>query len=76
MDGSERATFIEFDLKLPNMLAIDYEANDLCWTDAGLQRIECVQLNGHGRRIIYTPAPYPFDLTIANNYIFWTDWHE
>lgn len=38
MDGSERHVFVEFDLALPNMLAIDYDANDLCWTDAGNHR--------------------------------------
>lgn len=57
------------------MLTIDYKANDLCWTDAGLRRIECIKLNGQERRIIYTPANYPFDLTISGQYVYWTDWH-
>lgn len=74
MDGSERRIFISEDLGLPNMLAIDLERDDLCWTDAGLRRIECINIDGYRRRTIYTPAAYPFDLTIANNNIYWTDW--
>lgn len=76
MDGSGRETFLSADLSVPNMLAIDYQTNDLCWTDAGLGRVECIYLNGQSRRVIYTPAKYPFDLTLAGNWIFWTDWGE
>ncbi|RWS16291.1 Nidogen-1-like protein [Dinothrombium tinctorium] len=74
MDGSDRSPFVTEDLGLPNMLAIDFYANDLCWTDAGLKRIECINLSGSKRRVIYTPAVYPFDITIAKNDVFWTDW--
>ena len=76
MDGTERGTFVSENLVLPNMLAIDYASNDLCWTDAGSHRIECVSLNGQNRRIIHTPAAYPFDITVASDYIFYTDWQE
>lgn len=61
-------------LSLPNSLAIDFVTNDLCWTDAGHMRIECMDLSASSRRVIFTPAPYPFALTIAMDDIFWTDW--
>ena len=74
MDGTMRSIFIQNDLSLPNNLAIDYEHHDLCWTDAGVKKIECVNLHGHNRRIIHSPNQYPFDLTIAGDFIYWTDW--
>lgn len=72
MDGSGRNILVSGELGLPNMLAIDYATNDLCWTDAGLRRIECLTLEG--RRTVYSPAAYPFDLTFADGHIYWTDW--
>ena len=74
MDGSERRLFVDSDVGLPNMLTIDYSTNDLCWTDAELHRIECADLHGKNRRTMYTPVDYPFGLTCAGNFIFWTDW--
>ncbi|RWS25534.1 nidogen-1-like protein, partial [Leptotrombidium deliense] len=76
LDGSDRELFVSNDLGLPNMLTIDYHSNDLCWTDAGLKRIECKNIHSPSRRVVYTPAAYPFDITIAKNDIYWTDWEQ
>ena len=38
------------------------------------QVIECSDLNGNYRRILVTSVPHPYGLTIAGNYIYWTDW--
>lgn len=56
------------------MLAIDFRTHDICWTDAGHKRIECANLNGENRRVVFTPAEYPFGLAIAGDYLFWSDW--
>lgn len=56
------------------MLTIDFHTSDICWTDAGLHRIECASLTGSNRRVVYTPAEYPFGLAIKGDLIFWTDW--
>jgi nidogen (entactin) len=74
MDGTNRKVLLQRDLGLPNMLTIDFKHNDLCWTDAGLKTIECIGLAGNNRRVIYAPAAYPFDLTVADDHIYWTDW--
>uniref|UniRef100_A0A4D5RTH0 Putative lipophorin receptor n=1 Tax=Ixodes scapularis TaxID=6945 RepID=A0A4D5RTH0_IXOSC len=75
MDGTGRSVLVEGDgLELPNMLALDLEHNDLCWTDAGRRTVECVNLSGGGRRTVYTPAQYPFGLALAAGKVFWTDW--
>ncbi|XP_054154172.1 nidogen-like [Oppia nitens] len=74
LDGTGRTVLINTDLGLPNNLALDYDRNDLCWTDAGLHRIECIDLYSNSRRVIHTPTAYPFDLSIVGNSIYWTDW--
>ena len=76
LDGepNSRKVLIEQDLKSPNNLLIDFDHNDLCWTDADLHRIECINLYTMSRRVIYAQASYPFDLAIAHNTFYWTDW--
>lgn len=56
LDGKQRSILVTNDLKLPNNLMIDFEHNDLCWTDAGLNRIECMNLYTKSRRVIYSQA--------------------
>ena len=75
-NGSDRGILASSDLSLPNMLAIDFKSNDLCWTDAGLHRIECSSLGDRSRRVVYTPASYPFGLAIQGDLLFWTDWQS
>ncbi|KAI1284954.1 Nidogen-1 [Halotydeus destructor] len=76
MDGTERMTLVNSDFSLPNMLAIDYTTNELCWTDRGTDgRIQCISLNGQNYRIVFAERDHiPFDLTFAGEYIFWTSW--
>lgn len=74
LDGKNRQVLVSKDLKLPNNLVVDYEHSDLCWTDAGTHRVECINLYTQSRRVIFSQASYPFDLTIAQNTIFWSDW--
>jgi len=74
MDGSDRSELVSETLALPNMLVIDFDRNNLCWTDSGLGRIECIGLNGQSRKLVYTPAAYPFGIAIHEGNIYWTDW--
>ncbi|KAJ8309420.1 hypothetical protein KUTeg_014294 [Tegillarca granosa] len=75
MDGTNRKTFVEIDSAgLPNGLTLDYQTQQICWGDAGVRRIECVRSDGVGRRIITDEAPYPFDVAVFENSIYWTDW--
>ncbi|XP_064599623.1 nidogen-1-like isoform X3 [Liolophura sinensis] len=74
MDGSEREIFVQSDISLPNALTLDTRAQQLCWGDAGTQRIECIRTDGVGRRVIYGLAQYPFSLTFSGNNYYWTDW--
>ncbi|XP_052256418.1 nidogen-1-like [Dreissena polymorpha] len=78
MDGSDRHVFVETGLGLPNGLAYDPYSRQLCWGDAGVNKIECVQYGssaaGLGRRVVMEKVPYPFDLAIYGSDIFWSDW--
>lgn len=36
MDGTGRKELVSDNLALPNMVVIDFQRNNLCWTDSGL----------------------------------------
>lgn len=74
MDGTDREVFIDTDLGLPNGLTMDYYTQQICWGDAGVNKIECIRSDGVGRRVITEDAPYPFDLTVYGSTIYWSDW--
>lgn len=76
MDGTERTVLVTDGLRLPNGLAFDSFSQTLCWGDAGTKSIECIRSDGVGRRRVYDQASYPFDITVLNNVVFWTDWER
>uniref|UniRef100_A0A914DFS9 EGF-like domain-containing protein n=1 Tax=Acrobeloides nanus TaxID=290746 RepID=A0A914DFS9_9BILA len=77
MDGSNNQVFVNSDIHLPNGLAIVQSRQELCWVDAGSQRLSCIGLDGRNRRVVYAPLEYPFGLTIRNDERFyWTDWKD
>ncbi|CAL1530382.1 unnamed protein product [Lymnaea stagnalis] len=76
MDGTDRKVLVSDGLQLPNGLSFDPFSQTLCWGDAGTQSIECIRSDGAGRRVVYAKATYPFDITVLNNIIYWTDWQR
>ncbi|XP_071454679.1 nidogen-like isoform X2 [Hetaerina americana] len=74
LDGSQRAIFLHGNVELPNSLAFDYDLDELCWTDAGNKKIECMGLHSSLRRTVASNCSYPFGLTISQNNYYWTDW--
>ena len=40
------------------------------------QVIECSDLYGQHRRLLVTAVPHPYGLTVAGDYIYWTDWRK
>uniref|UniRef100_T1JGD6 Nidogen n=1 Tax=Strigamia maritima TaxID=126957 RepID=T1JGD6_STRMM len=74
MDGTNREVFVSENLGLPNLLTVDYDREDLCWADAGVQKIECISLHGHNRRTVIAPVAYPFGIANNRDTLFWTDW--
>ena len=74
MDGTDRRIVVNSQLSLPNGLTIVHSTNELCYSDAGMWAISCVNLGDLSMRKAYNPAPYPFGITNFNRTLFWTDW--
>ena len=73
LDGKNNEVFVSTDIHLPNGLAIVQSTKELCWVDAGSQRLSCIGLNGQNRRLVYAPLEYPFGLAVRNEESFyWT----
>ena len=74
MDGTDRRVLVKSPLSLPNGLTLVHSTNELCYSDAGMWAISCVNLGDLTMRKAYNPAPYPFGITNFNRTLFWTDW--
>ncbi|KAJ7390770.1 hypothetical protein OS493_022328 [Desmophyllum pertusum] len=74
MDGTDRRVLVTSPLSLPNGLTLVHSTNELCYSDAGMWAISCVNLGDLSMRKAYHPAPYPFGITSFNRTLFWTDW--
>ncbi|KAF7287931.1 hypothetical protein GWI33_000273 [Rhynchophorus ferrugineus] len=74
-DGTDRRIFFEGpDVSLPNSLAIDFDTEQLCYTDAGTKKIECIQIDSKQKLTIAVNCTYPFGIAITHNHIYWSDW--
>ncbi|KAL1489768.1 hypothetical protein ABEB36_013702 [Hypothenemus hampei] len=74
-DGTDRKTFLEgSSVSLPNSLAIDYDTEQLCYSDAGTKKIECVQIDTKQIQTIAVNCTYPFGIAITDKQIYWSDW--
>ncbi|XP_055332728.1 nidogen-like [Paramacrobiotus metropolitanus] len=74
MDGSDRRVLINSGLGLPNALTVDLNTDDVCWADAGNQKVECASVDGSNRRMVFFGASYPFSMTAYQDTLYWTDW--
>lgn len=75
LDGTEREVLLSSpDVKLPNYLAIPQNAAELCYADAGTQKVECITPYSRSIRTIAANLSYPFGLAASDERLFWTDW--
>lgn len=75
MDGTQRGVFLdEADVKLPNSLAVDWTRDRLCYADAGLHAIKCVNIDTLERETIAANCSHPFGLAINGDKFYWSDW--
>lgn len=75
MDGSNRAVLLSSpSVILPNSLTISPRTGELCYADAGTQKIECVEPYHRSVRPVAKDLFYPFGLAAANEKFYWTDW--
>ncbi|KAL4705359.1 hypothetical protein ACJJTC_006845 [Scirpophaga incertulas] len=75
MDGSQRGVLLDSaDVALPNSLAIDWTRDRLCYADAGLHSVKCINIDTLEKDTIATNCSYPFGLAINKNKFYWSDW--
>ena len=76
MDGSARTTLVSSGLVWVTSLAMDYQNRLLYWCDAGLHKIERVDLQGNNRVLILDSSLgflHPFGLALFGDALFWFD---
>ncbi|XP_051886578.1 low-density lipoprotein receptor-related protein 6 isoform X2 [Pristis pectinata] len=77
LDGSDRVILVNTSLGWPNGLALDYEERKMYWGDAKTDKIEVMNCNGTGRRVLVEDKlPHIFGFTLLGDYIYWTDWQR
>ena len=86
LDGSNRMSLVDNLVGKPNSLILDFQRYQLCWTDGGSSqrydrpevqpKIECMNMNGGGRRPLLTleKGQIPYGIALTPNNVFYTDW--
>lgn len=59
---------------LPNSLSIDYDSDQLCYSDAGTKTIECIHIDSRQVQTLATDCPYPFGIAVTDRVVYWSDW--
>ncbi|XP_049880284.1 low-density lipoprotein receptor-related protein 1 [Pectinophora gossypiella] len=68
-------SIVSTDIMMPNGLALDHKAKKIYWADARLDKIERMHYDGSHRHIVtQSSTQHPFDVAVAGDYVFWTDW--
>ncbi|XP_035214451.1 low-density lipoprotein receptor-related protein 4-like, partial [Stegodyphus dumicola] len=75
MDGSEIIHMVSKAIHWAKDIAIDHTTDRLYWTDARLQTIEFITLDGVTRKILIRNEVYhPYSLAVFEDSLYWTDW--
>lgn len=71
-DASDCMVIRNTSLGNPTGLVIDFQRDELCWSDSILRHIQCANLNGEPTRILaITPRPNPTAIAILGSKNFW-----
>lgn len=74
MDGNGIVILFQNNLQRPHAISVDFADQILYWADAGLDRIECSNVDGSNRRVVISSGlDEPFDLTILGDMIYISD---
>ncbi|KAM9292675.1 low-density lipoprotein receptor-related protein 6 isoform 5-T5 [Morus bassanus] len=77
LDGSDRIVLVNTSLGWPNGLALDYAESKIYWGDAKTDKIEVMNADGTGRRVLVEDKlPHIFGFTLLGDYVYWTDWQR
>ena len=74
LDGSHRITLVNTSVAWPNGLTIYYLSRKIYWTDAKLDKIEVMNLDGSDRRVVLNDRLlHIFGLTVLGDRLYWAD---
>ena len=77
MDGKGRSSLVTKELGWPNGLAVDSVLDRVFWSDARLDKIESIRLDGGDRRVVLdTVVKHPFSLAVFEDRLYWSDWEN
>lgn len=76
VEGQNRRVLVSDGIGLPNALTYDHSSGQICWADAGTKRLECINPDGSGRKVIHPTLNYPFSMVYNNNHFYYTDWRR
>ena len=83
VNGNNRTVVVEFGLDFPDDLAIDPIANNIYWTDTGLNRIEVGKVDGNGnlvarRVLVWDNLVNPSSIAVdpSRGMMFWSAWGD
>ena len=77
VDGKDRQTLVSKDIVWPNGLTLDLYRSHLYWSDAKLDYIKRMDLDGsHVEKILLSEGIHPHTLTFFDRELFWTDWEQ
>ncbi|XP_023673593.2 low-density lipoprotein receptor-related protein 6-like isoform X1 [Paramormyrops kingsleyae] len=77
LDGTDRVVMVNTSLVWPNGLALDYTERKIYWADAKTDKIEEMNMDGTGRRVLLDDKlPHIFGFTLLGDFIYWTDWQR
>ncbi|XP_035915634.1 nidogen [Anopheles stephensi] len=75
LDGTERQLLVGSpQVALPNSIQVSMASGELCYADAGTQKVECIDTYSKGIRTIASNLSYPFGLAVTDDLFYWTDW--
>ncbi|KAB7498329.1 Low-density lipoprotein receptor-related protein 4 [Armadillidium nasatum] len=72
------SVFVNQKVAWPNGLAIDWSTSELFWTDAKLDHIQAIRLDGRDRRTVVTgkEVNHPYGVAVLGDWVYWTDWES
>ena len=77
LDGSHRVILVNSSIAWPNGITIDYSDRKIYWADARHDKIEVMNFDGSGRRVILDEKlPHVFGFTVLGDRLYWTDWQR
>lgn len=75
LDGSDREILLAHpDVQLPNYVALSPNSGELCFSDSGTKKVECIDPYRKQVRTVAANLTYPFGLAVTQTHYYWTDW--